>query len=260
MKNKLTATIVVLALILLIVVQPKPAAAQIPSEIKNVVLVHGAFADRAGWEKVYRILTAKGYHVVLPQLPLTSLSDDVAALNIALDKLDGPAVLVGHSWSGTVITQAGLHPKVAALVYIAAFMPAEGENSFQWVSSAPAAPESGLLPPDDKGYVYYDKAKFHAGFCAELSQAEADFMADDQQPIKASAFGDKVSIAAWKTKASYAILTSNDKSINPVIQRNMYERAKIPFIELKSSHVAFLAHPKEVAEYIISAAVKGPKN
>ena len=256
--SRLFATCGILLLVALL--QVNSAFSQSKPAIKNVVLVHGAFADRAGWEKVYRLLTDKGYHVVMPQLPLTSLAEDVQALNLALDKLDGPAVLVGHSWSGTVITQAGLHEKVAALVYIAAFEPAEGENSFQWVSSAPAAPESGLLPPDEKGFVYYDKAKFHAGFCAELSAADAAFMADDQQPIKGAAFGDKVTIAAWKTKPSYAIVTANDKSINPVIQRNMYTRAHTPFIELKSSHVAFLSHPKEVADYIITAAQKGVKN
>lgn len=262
MKNHLISRLIYTCGILLFLswFQINPAYSQPKSAIKNVVLVHGAFADRAGWEKVYRILTAKGYHVVMPQLPLTSLAEDVTALNLALDKLDGPAILVGHSWSGTVITQAGMHEKVAALVYIAAFEPAEGENSFQWVSSAPAAPESGLLAPDDKGYVYYDKAKFHAGFCAELSAADAAFMADDQQPIKGAAFGDKVTIAAWKTKPSFAIVTANDKSINPVIQRNMYNRAHTPFIEINSCHVAFLSHSKEVADYIMASAQKAVKN
>ncbi len=234
------------------------ALAQPAAPVKNIVLVHGAFADRSGWQSVYKLLTEKGYHTTIVQIPLTSLKEDVDALNRALDKLDGPAVLVGHSWSGTVITEAGLHRNAAALVYIAAFQPDAGENTFQWVSSAPAAPESGLLPPDEKGFVYYDKAKFHAGFAADISKEQASFMADAQQPIAAAAFGTPVTVAAWKTKPSYAIVTTEDKSINPSIQRAMFKRSNTPVKEIKSSHAVFISHAKEVADYIMTAA-KGAK-
>src|SRR5687767_14805713 len=145
-------------------------------EVKNVVLVHGAFADGSGYRALYTSLTKKGYHVTIVQNPLTSLEDDVAATNVVLDKQDGPVILAGHSWGGAVITQAGNHPKVEALVYVAAFQPDKDETALQWLQTAPPAPENGVLPPDDKGIVYYDKDKYHAGFCADLSKEEADFM------------------------------------------------------------------------------------
>lgn len=221
---------------------------------KNIVLVHGAFADRSGWQAVYRLLISKGYPTTIVQIPLTDLKDDVAALNLTLDKLAEPAVLVGHSWGGTVITEAGIHPKVDALVYLAAFQPGTGENTFQWFSSVEPAPENGILPPDDKGFVYYDKATFHAGFCADLSVEEANLLADSQQPLAAVAFGAEITDAAWNTKPAFAIVATDDKTLSPVIQRTMYERSKTPFIEIKSSHAVFMSHPQEVAEYIIAAA------
>jgi pimeloyl-ACP methyl ester carboxylesterase len=231
--------------------------AQPPSGIKNVLLVHGAFSDRSGWEPVYKLLTAKGYHAIAVQIPLTSLQDDVDAVKHALDKMDGPTIVIGHSWSGTVITQAGDHPNVAALVYVAAFQPDAGENTAQWLQSAPIAPECGLLQPDDKGLVYYDKAKFHEGFCADLTQAQADWMADSQQPIVASSFGTKLTVAAWKTKPAYAIITMEDKNLNPIMQHAMFKRSGTPYKEIKSSHSVFLSHPKEVADYIMACAEKG---
>src|SRR5580698_1206246 len=144
--------------------------------VKNVVLVHGAFADGSGWKALYTVLTKKGYHVTVVQNPLTSLEDDVTATRLALDKQDGPCILVGHSWGGAVITEAGNHPKVAALVYVAAFQPDNGESALQWLQTAPPAPENGVLPPDEKGIVYYSKEKYHAGFCADVDADEAAFM------------------------------------------------------------------------------------
>ena len=141
--------------------------------VKNVVLVHGAFADGSGWKGIYNVLTKKGYHVTIVQNPLSSLEDDVAATNLALDQQDGPTILVGHSWGGAVITQAGVHPKVVGLVYVAAFQPDLGESAFTWFSSMPPVPENGVLPPDEKGFVYYSKEKYHAGFCADLSEKES---------------------------------------------------------------------------------------
>src|ERR1700755_3628273 len=131
-------------------------------KVRNIVLVHGAFADGSGWKGIYEILTKKGYHVTIVQNPLSSLEDDVAATNLALDQQDGPTILVGHSWGGAVITQAGVHSKVAALVYVAAFQPDKGESAFTWFSSMPPVEDNGVLPPDERGYVYYSKEKYHA--------------------------------------------------------------------------------------------------
>ena len=221
---------------------------------KNIVIVHGAFADGSGWKKVYDILVKKGYHVSIVQNPLTSLQDDVTATTNVLDKQDGPVVLVGHSWGGTVITQAGTHDKVASLVYVAAFQPDKGENTIQWVKSAPAAPENGILAPDDKGLVYYGKDKFHDGFAGDLPVAETDFMYASQQPIVAASFGTPVTEAAWRTKPSYAIVATEDKSIVPDVERNMYKRAGAKVTEVKGSHVIFMSKPAEVAKVIIEAA------
>src|SRR5258708_39843954 len=140
------------------------------NSIKNVVLVDGAFAGGSGWRALWEILTKRGYNVSVVQNPLSSLEDDVAATHVVLDNQDGPTVLVGHSWGGAVITQAGNHPKVAALVYVAAFQPDNGESALQWLQTEPPAPENGVLPPDAKEIVYYDKDKYHAGFCADISK------------------------------------------------------------------------------------------
>lgn len=222
--------------------------------IKNIVIVHGAFADGSGFKAVYKILTKKGYNVTVVQNPLTSLKDDVDATNRILDKQDGPTVLVGHSYGGTIITEAGANSKVVSLVYIAAFAPDKGENTLKWVMSAPPAPENGILPPDDKGFVYYDKAKFHAGFAGDLSKDEADFMFASQGPTAAQCFGAPVADAAWKTKPSYGIVATEDKSIVPDVERAMYKRAGAKVTEIKGSHVIFISQPEAVAKVIIDAA------
>ncbi|WP_421938633.1 alpha/beta hydrolase [Pedobacter sp.] len=229
------------------------AAAQ-EKNIKNIVIVHGAFADGSGWRGVHDILVQKGYHVTVVQNPLTGLKDDIEATKRILDKQDGPTILVGHSWGGVVITEAGLHEKVAALVYVAAYQPDKGENTIKWASSLPSAPEFGILPPDDKGFVYYAKDKFHAGFAADLSKAETDFLFDSQQPIYAESFSTPVADAAWRTKPSYGIVATEDKSINPDIQRNMYKRSNTKITEVKGSHVIFASNPDAVARVIISAS------
>lgn len=221
---------------------------------KNIVFVHGAFADGSGYEKLYRILSKKGYHVTIVQNPLSSLKDDVDATKHILDKQDGPTILVGHSWGGTVITEAGTHPKVAGLVYIAAFQPDAGETTVQWASSLPAAPENGILAPDQNGLVFFDKAKFHAGFAADLSREEADFMYASQGPIAVNCFTAPVKEAAWKTKPSYGIVATEDKAINPDIERNMYKRAGAKITEIKGSHVVFISQPAAVADVIVAAA------
>lgn len=222
--------------------------------IKNVVLVHGAFADGSGWRALYDILIKKGYNVTVVQNPLSSLEDDVAATKLALDKQDGPTVLVGHSWGGVVITQAGDHPKVAALVYVAAFQPDQGESALTWFMKAPPAPENGVLQPDDKGIVYYDKNKFHAGFCADIPKAEADFMCASQGAFAAKGFGTPVTYAAWRDKPTYAIVATEDKSINPELERSMYKRSNSKVTEIKGSHVVFMSQPEAVSKVIIAAA------
>jgi pimeloyl-ACP methyl ester carboxylesterase len=226
--------------------------------VKNIVLVHGAFADGSGWEAVHRILTSKGYKVTVVQNPLTSLEDDVTATNQTLDKQDGPVILVGHSWGGTVITQAGVHPKVAGLVYIAAFQPDIGETTLALAQSEPAAPENGIMPPDENGLIYYSKEKFHKGFAADLPKQKADFMYDSQIAISAKAFTTPVTQAAWKTKPSYAVLATEDKSINPAIKKNMYKRSGSVVTEIKGSHVVFMSQPQKVAD-VIERAAKGVK-
>ncbi|MDN3550670.1 alpha/beta hydrolase [Mucilaginibacter aquaedulcis] len=255
LKNRLKAGLAASAIILSTIIgSTVKVEAQAP--VKNIVLVHGAFADGSGFKGLYDILTKKGYNVSVVQNPLTSLKDDVDAANRTIDKQDGPVILVGHSWGGTVITEAGNNPKVVALVYVAAFAPDNGETTLKLVQSLPAAPENGILPPDDKGFVYFSKEKFHAGFAADLSKEEADFMYASQGPIAAQGFVAPITQAAWKTKPSYAVVATEDKAINPDIERNMYKRAGSKVTEIKSSHVVFISHPDAVAKVIIEAATK----
>ena len=222
--------------------------------VKNVVLVHGAFADGSGYKGVFEALTKQGYNVTAVQNPLTSLEDDVAATNLILDTLDGPAILAGHSWGGAVITQAGNHPKVAGLVYIAAFQPDNNETALQWFQTAQPAQENGVLPPDDKGIVYYDKTKFHAGFCGDLSKEEAAFMYASQGSFYGKCFVTPITAAAWRTKPTFGIVATEDKSINPEIQRNMYKRSNTRVTEIKGSHAVYISQPQKVAAVIAEAA------
>ncbi|MFL5747489.1 MAG: alpha/beta hydrolase [Niastella sp.] len=221
--------------------------------IKNVVLVHGAFADGSGYRALFEELTQKGYNVTVVQNPLSSLEADVKATNLVLDKQDGPTILAGHSWGGAVITEAGNHPKIAALVYIAAFQPDNGESSLYWAQSAPPAPENGITP-DENGILYFVKEKYHAGFCADLSKAEADFMYASQGAFYGSAFATNISNAAWRNKPAFGIVATEDKAINPDIQRNMYKRSNTRVTEIKGSHVVFISQPAKVAAVIVEAA------
>jgi pimeloyl-ACP methyl ester carboxylesterase len=225
------------------------------SKVKNVVLVHGAFADGSGYKALYQVLTSKGYQVTVVQNPLTSLEDDVNATKVALDRQDGPAILAGHSWGGAVITEAGTHPKVAALVYIAAFQPDNGESALQWLQTAPPAAENGVLAPDEKGIVYYDKEKFHAGFAADISREEAEFMYASQGAFYAKGFATPITRAAWREKPAYAVVATEDKSIDPEIQRNMYKRSNTRVTEVKGSHVVFMSQPEAVGQVIVDASV-----
>ncbi|WP_244215155.1 alpha/beta hydrolase [Pedobacter miscanthi] len=252
-QRMIKAVLAVMVLIGSMLLLSKKSIAQ-TGQIKNIVVVHGAFADGSGWKGVYNILSKKGYHVTVVQNPLTGLRDDVEATKRILDKQDGPTVLVGHSWGGVVITEAGTHPKVAALVYVAAYQPDKGENTLKWAKALPDAPEFGILPPDDRGFVYYRKEKFHAGFAADLSKAETDFMFASQQPIYGESFATPVAEAAWRIKPSYGIVATEDKSINPDTERNMYKRSNTKITEVKGSHVIFASQPEAVAKVIINAA------
>ena len=222
--------------------------------VRNVVLVHGAFADGSGYKGVFEALAKQGYHVTAVQNPLTSLADDVTATNLALDAQDGPVILAGHSWGGAVITQAGNHPKVAGLVYIAAFQPDNNETALQWFQTASPAPENGVLAPDEKGIVYYDLEKFHAGFCGDLSKEEAAFMAMSQGAFYGQCFVTPITEAAWRTKPTFGIVATEDKSINPDIQRNMYTRSNTRITEIKGSHCVYISQPEKVAAVIAEAA------
>ena len=220
--------------------------------VKNVVLVHGAFADGSGWRPVADILRQDGYTVSIVQQPETSLADDVAATNRILDRQSGPAVLVGHSYGGAIITEAGNNTHVASLVYVAAFVPDEGEKLGPLAGSI--APAANSIAPTADGYLLIDQAKFPADFAADLPPAEARFMAISQVPINASTFETPITAPAWKTRPSYGIVATQDRMINPDLERSMYQRAGAKVTEIKGSHVVFFSQPRAVANVIEQAA------
>ena len=223
-------------------------------EVKNIVLVHGGFVDGSGWQGVYDHLTADGYRVAVVQNPTLSLAGDVAATHQVLDGLDGPAVLVGHSYGGAVITEAGQHEKVAALAYIAAFAPDKGESVNTLVGSFPAdGPQPPILPPKD-GFLFLDRDKFAAAFAADLPQAQAAFMADSQVPWGVDALGGAVSEPAWRTKPSWYLVATDDHMIPPPAQRAMSERAGSAVTEASGSHAIYVSNPAAVAAVIAQAA------
>jgi pimeloyl-ACP methyl ester carboxylesterase len=222
----------------------------------NVVLVHGGFVDGSGWESVYQILRKDGYRVAIVQNSTESLAGDVAATKLVLDELDGPAILVGHSYGGVVVTEAGNHPKVAGLVYIAAFAPDKGESVNELIKNPPpGAPVPPILPPRN-GYLFLDKAKFHASFAADVDDEKAAFMADSQVPWGVEALKGAVSQPAWKGKPSWYLVATEDKMIPPAAQRLMSKRAGSTVVEEKGSHAIYVSKPQAVAA-LIQAAVKG---
>jgi pimeloyl-ACP methyl ester carboxylesterase len=224
------------------------------STIRNIVLVHGGFVDGSGWQGVHAQLTADGYRVAVVQNPTLSLAGDVAATHQVLDGLDGPAVLVGHSYGGAVITEAGHHPNVAALAYIAAFAPDKGESVGTLVADpAPGAPVPPILPPKD-GFLFLDRDKFAASFAADLSEAQAAFMADSQVPWGVDALGGAISEPAWRTKPSWYLVAADDRMIPPPVQRIMAERAGATVTETPGSHSVYVSRPATVAAVIAQAA------
>jgi pimeloyl-ACP methyl ester carboxylesterase len=229
-----------------------PAATSNTASIKNIVLVHGAFADGSGWKAVADILRRDGFNVGIAQPPETSLEDDVAATNRVIDAQDGPVVLVGHSYGGIIITAAGNNAHVKTLVYVAAFQPDTGESLGSLSASKPAASTS--VKPSSDGFLYIDPAHFHADFCADLPAPLADFMARSQVGLSVKAAGANAATPAWKSKPSFAVVATKDRAINPDLERSMYKRSGSKVIELSSSHVAYMSHPVEVAKLIEEAA------
>jgi pimeloyl-ACP methyl ester carboxylesterase len=220
----------------------------------TVVLVHGGFVDGAGWEGVYNDLKKDGYDVSVVQNPTTSLEDDVAATRRAVAQAKGPVVLVGHSYGGVVITEAGNDPKVAGLVYIAAFAPDQGESVASLIKNPPpGAPVPPILPPQD-GYLFLDKAKFADAFAADVDAPKAQFMADSQVPWGVNALNGAVSEPAWKKKPSWYLVATDDKMIPPPAQRQMSKRAGSSVVEVKGSHAIYVSQPKAVAALIEKAA------
>src|SRR5881296_1893299 len=223
---------------------------------RTVVLVHGGFVDGSGWESVYKILRKDGYSVSIVQNPTITLADDVASTKRIIDAQKGPVILVGHSYGGAVITEAGNHPKVSALVYIAAFAPDKGESVGSLIKDPPpGAPVPPILPPQD-GFWFLDKAKFSASFAADVDPEKAAFMADSQVPWGMGAISGAISEPAWRTKPSWYLLTTEDRMIPPDAQRAMSKRAGATVVEVKGSHAIYVSQPRAVADLIEQAATK----
>jgi pimeloyl-ACP methyl ester carboxylesterase len=225
---------------------------------KNIVLVHGGFVDGAGWEGVYKILKRDGYSVSIVQNPTISLEDDVAVTKRILAAQDGPTILVGHSYGGAVITEAGNDPKVAGLVYITAFAPDKGESVATLIKDPPpGAAVPPILPPQD-GYLFLDKAKFPASFAADVDAEQAAFMADSQVPWGVAALSGTISEPAWRAKPSWYLIATDDKMIPPDAQRAMSKRAGATVVEVKGSHAIYVSQPGAVAK-LIEEAARGAK-
>ena len=223
-----------------------------------VVLVHGGFVDGSGWEDVYKILRKDGYEVSIVQNPTLSLFDDVAATKRIVARQQGPVILVGHSYGGVVITEAGNDPKVTALVYIAAFAPDKGESVAALIKDPPpGAPVPPILPQQD-GFLFLDRAKFAASFAADVNQEKAEFMADSQVPWGVEALNGSISVPAWKNKPSWYLIATDDRMIPPPAQRFMSQRAGSTIVEVAGSHAIYVSKPEAVAA-LIKKATTGVK-
>jgi len=222
--------------------------------VKNVVLVHGGFVDGSGWEGVYKILKKDGFSVTIVQNPTLSLAGDVAVTKRALAAQGGQAVLVGHSYGGAVITEAGNDPNVAGLVYVAAFAPDKGESVASLIKDpVPGAPVPPILPPQD-GFLFLDKAKFPESFAADVAPDAAAFMADSQVPWGLEALNGAVTEPAWRSKPSWYLVATSDRMIPPDAQRAMSKRTGATVVEVKGSHSVYVSQPREVAHLIEQAA------
>jgi pimeloyl-ACP methyl ester carboxylesterase len=224
------------------------------SATMNIVLVHGGFVDGSGWAAVYKILKKDGYNVVVVQNPTLSLADDVAVTRRAIATQSSPVLLVGHSYGGAVITEAGTDPKVAGLVYIAAFAPDKGESVSSLIKDPPpGAPVPPILPPKD-GFLFLDQAKFHFSFAADVDVDTATFMASSQVPWGVEALAGTITEPAWRTKPSWYLVSTEDRMIPPPAQRNMSKRAGSKVTEVAGSHAIYVSQPKSVAAFIEKAA------
>lgn len=222
--------------------------------VRNVVLVHGGFVDGSGWQAVHRLLTSDGFTVKVVQNPTLSLEGDVAATRYILDGLDGPAVLVGHSYGGAVVSEAGTHPGVAALVYIAAFAPDKGESVNTLIADPPpGAPVPPILPPRE-GFLFLDRDKFHHSFAGDLPADDAAFLADSQVPWGVGALAGAVTEPAWRHKPSFYLVATEDRMIPPPAQRTMAQRAGSTIVEAIGSHAIYASQPGAVADLIRQAA------
>lgn len=220
---------------------------------RNVVLVHGAFADGSGWRPVYEDLTARGHRVSIVQIPLTSFEDDVAATRRVLDRQDGPTILVGHSWGGTVITEAGTHENVVGLVYISALIPDAGETSGQQYEGFAATPDFVIDVTDD-GYGFLNPEKFKTGFAHDASDEDAAFLRDAQVPVNMSVFAAPVEHAAWRDKPSWAVIATEDRAFDQAMLQHMAARAGAKVTDVSASHALYLTQAGVVAEVIATAA------
>ena len=230
------------------------ALGQPAHKIKNIVLVHGGFVDGSGWLGVYNILRHDGFNVSIVQNPTISLAGDVAAAKLVIDEQPGPVILVGHSYGGVVITEAGTDPKVAGLVYITAFAPDTGESVNTLIANPPpGAPVPPILPPTD-GYLFLDKAKFPASFAGDVDANTAEFMANSQVPWGVDALRGQVTDPAWKSKPSWYLLVTDDRMIPLAAQRFMCERAGSTTMEVPGSHAIYVSNPRAVATLIETAA------
>jgi len=224
------------------------------SDVRNVVLVHGGFVDGSGWRGVYDALTADGYNVSVVQNQTLSLESDVETTHQVLDQQDGPAILVGHSYGGAVITEAGRHDRVASLVYIAAFAPDAGESVTTLIADPPpGAPVPPILPPVE-GFLFLDREKFAHSFAADLPTEDAAFMADSQVPWGVEALNGAVTEPAWRSKPSWYLVATDDRMIPPPAQRAMSERAGATVIEAPGSHSIYVSQPRATADLIEQAA------
>jgi pimeloyl-ACP methyl ester carboxylesterase len=229
-------------------------ATNVNTALGTIVLVHGGFVDGSGWEDAYRILKKDGYRVSIVQNPTTTLADDVAATKRVIAEQKGPVILVGHSYGGVVITEAGNDPGVAGLVYIAAFAPDRGESVAALIKDAPpGAPVPPILPPQE-GFLALDKTKFAASFAADVAPEKAEFMANSQVPWGVDALNGAVTEPAWRSKPSWYLVATDDRMIPPAAQRAMSKRAGSSVVEVKGSHAVYVSQPEAVAELIRKAA------
>ena len=253
MARVIIAALLVLSVITAAQSSDSSASEAAPAQSPDIVLVHGAFADGSAWRGVYDDLTARGFRVTIVQNPLTSLADDVAATRRVLDRQEGPVVLVGHSWGGTVITEAGVHPKVSALVYVSALSPDAGETTAQQYDGYTTPPEF-VIDTHEDGFGFIEAENFRAGFAADATQRDAAFLRDSQVPINMSAFGTVLENAAWRSKPSWAVIATEDRAFDQRMLHDMAERIGAKVTEFAASHAVFMTQPKVVADVIDEAA------